>query len=191
MQESIRKQVKDLLEIKMLIPLFEGGSRFNFLQEEEVEIPLTDARAVEMAIQNVEWQVDNEYFDATIEIWVHGELFYENSTTDAYGTWCGLMYAIEKRGKHTVCFLDSMFDLTIIHEKQYIFQCMHTDYVWGDDNVLISRSKKLETSEPLPKDVVETAITQGFKQYAAFIVENDIPISTAYKENLRERLAEV
>lgn len=183
--------MKDLLEIKMLIPLFEGGASFNFSHEEEVEIPLTDARAVEMAIQNVEWQADNEYFDATIEIWVHGELFFENSTTDAYGTWCGLMYAIEKCGKHNVCFLDSQIDLTIIHEKQYTFQYKHTDYVWGDDNVLISRSKKLKTSGPLPKDVVETAISKGFKQYATFIVENDIPISKAYKENLRERLAEV
>lgn len=191
MQETIRRSVNGLLEIKMMIPLFEGGSRFNLSHEEEVEIPLTDARAVEMAIQNVEWQVDNEYFDATIEIWVHGELFYENSTTDAYGTWCGLMYAIEKPGKHTVCFLDSMFDLTIIHERQYTFQYMHIDYVWCDDDVLISRSKKLKTSEPLPKDVVETAIRQGFKQYVAFILENDIPISTAYKEELRERLAEV
>ena len=191
MQETIRRSVNGLLEIKMMIPLFEGGSRFNFSHEEEVEIPLTDARAVEMAIQNVEGQVDNEYFDATIEIWVHGELFYENSTTDAYGTWCGLMYAIEKPGKHTVCFLDSMFDLTIIHERQYTFQYIHIDYVWGDDDVLISRSKKLKTSEPLLKDVVETAIRQGFKQYAAFILENDIPISTAYKEELRERLAEV
>lgn len=191
MQEPIRKQVKDLLEIKMLLPLFEGGSRLNFLHEEEVEIPLTDARAVETAIQNVNWQADNEYFDATFEIWVHGELFYENSTTDAYGTWCGFMYAIEKPGKHTVTFLDSMFDLTIIQETQYTFQYMHTDYVWGDDDVLISRSEQLKTSEPLPKDVVETAIRQGFKQYAAFILENDIPISTAYKQNLRERLAEV
>lgn len=183
--------MNDLLDIKMMIPLFEGGSRLNFLNEEEVEIPLTDAAAVEMAIQNVNWQADNEYFDATFELSVDGEVFYENSTTDACGTWRGLMDAIEKPGKHEVTFLDSQVDLTIIHETQYTFQYMHTDYVWGDDDLLISRSEKMRTSEPIQKDVVETAIRQGFKEFAAFILDNDIPISTAYKEDLRERLAEV
>lgn len=171
----------------MKIPLFED----ELLLGQEPEIPLTDARAVEMAVQNVNWQADDEYFDATFEIWVHGELFYENGTTDAHGTWRGLMNAIEKPGKHNVWFLDSPIDLTIIHEKQYTFQYIHTDYVWGDDNVLIRSSSKTIKSEPLPKDVVETAIRQGFKEFAAFMLENDIPISTAYKEELKQRLTEV
>lgn len=183
--------MNDVLDIKMTIPLFDGGSRFNFLHEEEVEIPLTDARAVEMAIHNVNSQADHEYFDATFEVSIHGEVFYVNRTTDAYGTWCGFMYAIETAGKHEVTFLDSQFDLTILHEKQYTFQYMHTDYRWGDDDMLISRSEKLITSESLPKNVVEAAIRKGFKQYATFIVQNDIPISTAYKENLMKRLEEV
>lgn len=53
-----------------------------------------------MAIQNVNWQADNEYFDATFELSVDLEVYYENNVTDAYGTWRGFVFAIEKSGKH-------------------------------------------------------------------------------------------
>lgn len=180
-----------MLQINIKIPLFENEFPFVSLEGEAEEIPLTDARAVEMACENVNWQADNEYFDATFEVWVHGELFYENGTTDANGTWRGLMDAIERPGKHSVCFLDSPIDLEIIHDKQYTFQYIGIQYVWGDDNYLISSSKKTLTSEPVRKEVVETAIRQGFKQFAAFMLNNDIPISTAYKKELQQRLTEV
>lgn len=191
MHQHIRKQVNDLLKIKMTIPLFEDESPLGRVEGEETEIPLTDARAVEMACENVNWQADNEYFDATFEVWVHGELFYENGTTDAHGTWRGLMDAIERPDKHKVYFLDSPIDLTIIHDQQYTFQYIHIDYVWGDDNYLISSSKKKMTSAPLPKEVVETAIRQGFREFAEFMLNNDIPIAVAYKEELQQRLTEV
>lgn len=191
MHQPIRKQVNDLLEIKMKIPLFEDESPLSRVDGEETEIPLTDARAVEMACENVNWQADNEYFDATFEIWVNGELFFENVTTDPYCTWRGLMDAIERPGKHNVYFLDSSIDLKIIHDQQYTFQFIDIEYVWGDDDYLISSSKKTMTSEPLPKEVVETAIRQGFREFAEFMLDNDIPISTAYKEELRARLVEV
>ena len=180
-----------MLKINMTIPLFEYESPLGRVDGEETEIPLTDARAVEMAYKNVNWQADNEYFDATLQVWVHGELFYENATTDAHGTWRELMDALDGPGKHSVCFLDSSIDLKIMHEKHYTFQYTSIDYVWGDDHYLISSSKKTMTSDPLPKDVVETAIRQGFKQFAEFMLENDIPISAAYKEELRQRLTEV
>lgn len=76
-------------------------------------------------------QADNEYFDATFEIWVNGELFFVNGTTDAYGTWRGMMAAIERFGKHSVYFLDSSIDLTIRHDQQYTFQFNDINYVWG------------------------------------------------------------
>lgn len=50
MHQHIRKQVKDLLEIKMTIPLFEDEMPLGCVEGEVTEIPLTDARAVEMAI---------------------------------------------------------------------------------------------------------------------------------------------
>lgn len=180
-----------MLEIKMKIPLFENESPFVALDGEEAEIPLTDARVVEMACENVKWQADDTYFDATFEVWVNGELFFENATTDAHGTWREMMNALDGPGKHHICFLDSPIDLKVIHEKHYTFQYIHIDYMWGDDNYLISSSKKTVTSEPLPKDAVETIIRDGFKQFAEFMLENDIPISKDYKEELRERLAEV
>lgn len=180
-----------MLKIHMKIPLFENAFPSVALDGEEMEIPLTDARAVEMAYENLKWQSDDEFFDATFEVYVNDELFYENATTDAHGTWRELMNALEGPGKHQICFLDSSIDLTIIHEKHYTFQYIHIDYVWGDDHYLISSSKKTMTSDPLPKDVVETVIRDGFKQFAEFMLENDIPISTAYKEELQQRLTEV
>ncbi len=100
----------------MKIPLFENEFPFVALDGEEAEIPLTDARAVEMACENVKWQADNEYFDATFEVWVNDELFYENATIDVHGTWRELMDALDGPGKHSVCFLDSPFsDLDIKH----------------------------------------------------------------------------
>lgn len=54
----------------------------------------------------------------------------------------------------------------------------------GEDDYLISKSKKTITSAPLRKEKDETAIRQGFQEFAAFMLENDIPISTAYKEGL-------
>lgn len=175
----------------MTIPLSEDESPLGRVDGEETEIPLTDVRAVEMACENVNWQADNEYFAATFEVWVHGELFYENGTTDAHGTWREMMDAIERPGKHRICFLDSPIDLKIVHEKHYTFQYTGIDYVWSDDHYLISSSKKTIVSEPLPKDVVETAIRQGFQQFAAFMLNNDIPIAAAYKKELQQRLTEV
>lgn len=191
MRQHTRRRVNDLFEIKMKIPLFENEFLFFSLDGEEEEIPLADARAVEMACENVKWQADDTYFDATFQVWVNGELFFENATTDAHGTWRKLMNALDGPGKHSVCFLDSPVDLQVLHEKHYTFQYIHTDYVWGDNNYLISSSKKTVTSEPLPMDTVEPVIREGFKQFAEFMLENDIPISKAYKEELRERLTEV
>lgn len=169
----------------MTIPLFANG----VIDNEAKEIPLTDERAVEMACENMNWQADDTYFDATFEILVNGELFHENYTTDAHGTWWQLMNAIEAPGKHEVCFLDSpLGDLDVIHENKYTLEYVHIDYVWGEDNYLISYSKKMVTSEQLPKDIVETVIRDGFKQFAEFMLNNDIPIATAYKEELRQRL---
>ncbi|WP_336047093.1 hypothetical protein [Solibacillus ferritrahens] len=49
----------------MKIPLFEDESPLGRVDGEETEIELTDVRAVEMACENVNWQADDTYFDAT------------------------------------------------------------------------------------------------------------------------------
>lgn len=127
----------------MMIPRFENGFPLNHINGEEIGILLTDERAAEMAIENVHWQADDTYFDAHFQLSINGELFYENTTTDAYGTWNQLLGATKKRGKHYILFLDSaLSDLNVIHQDHYTLQYVHIDYIWGDDNYLISHSKK-------------------------------------------------
>ena len=181
-----------MLTIQMTIPRFENGFPLPDITGEEIGILLTDEKAVDMAIENVNWQADDTYFDAHFQLSINGELFYENTTTDAYGTWNQLLGATKNRGKHYVLFLDSaLSDLDIIHQHDYTLQYVHVDYIWGDDNHLISRSKKTMTSVPLQKEVVEEAIRQGFQQFASFILDNDIPISPMYKEELQRHLEEM
>ena len=175
----------------MKIPLFEDESPLGRVDGEETEIELTDVRAVEMACENVKWQADDTYFDARFEVWINDVLFYENATTDAHGTWRDFVNAISEPGKHRVNFLDSPVDLQVLHHEHYTIQYIHTDYVWGKDNYLISHSNKTITSVPLQKDVVEQEIRDSFRQFATFILSNNIPISKTYKEELRELLSEV
>lgn len=118
----------------MNIPLFEDESPLDRIEGETTEIELTHPQAVEMARENVTWQADDTYFDAYFEVWINGNLFFENGTTDAYGTWRDFVNAMSEPGKHPIYFLDSPVDLQLIHQEHYTFQYIHTDYVWGDDN---------------------------------------------------------
>ena len=170
----------------MKIPLFEDGAPLNLIKNETYEIELTDPQAAQMAAQNVAWQADDTYFDASLEVRIHGELFFKNDTTDAHGLWRDLVNATRKPGKHQITFLDSLVDLQLIHEEYYTFQ--YTEYEWDDNGYLLSKTETLITSEPLPKQAVELAIREGFLQFAQFMLTHDIPIAKVYKEELKQQL---
>lgn len=166
------------------IPILEGFGEMH-------EIELTDPRAVQMARENVAWQADNTYFDASLDVIINGESFFKNQTTDACGLWRGLLNAMIEQGKHRVYFLDSPVDLTVHHQEHYQFEYVHTDYECDDNNFVTSITKKTIISDPLQKEAVEFAISDGFLQYAYFILENDISIAESYKEELKQNIQQL
>lgn len=131
---------------------------------------------------------DDTYFDASFELHLNGELFFENGTTDAYTTWRNFVHAKREPGEHKIYFLDSSVELQVIHQEHYIFQYVHTDYIWDDNGHLLNRIETTITSETLPKEVVESAIREGFLQYADFILTNDIAIAKDYKNEIQQQL---
>lgn len=179
----------------MKIPLIDenGDWIYEWMKEGEEEYPktividLNHPKAVEMAKRNVEWQVDDEYFDATFEIWIDYQLFYSNHTTDAFMTWKVFLDAISEQGEHSVLFLDSDH-LTVKHSNTYELIYEQLDYEWDENNIITNVESTGISSGPLRKEDFERAIIEGFIQYANFILENDIPISEDYKEVMKIHL---
>ena len=173
----------------MKIPLFKDGNPLN-MPDEMHEIELSHPQAAQMAIENVASQADDTYFDASLEIRIDDKRFFKQFTTDAFGLWDSLLCAIEAPGKHHITFLDYPQDLTIIHSETYEFLYVHTDYE-GDNDCLVSMTKKVVSSGPLPKTAVEVAIKESFKQYADFILQYHIPIAEWHKREIEQRKQEL
>ena len=179
---------KQLIQLIMKIPVFEHEAPLNQIMSETYEIELTDPRAALMAFENVEWQTDDTYFDASLEVYIDGELFFKNDTTDAHGLWRDFVNATLKPDNHIISFLDSPGDLQLIHQQHYTFQYVHTDYEWDEKGCLLSRTDTMITSEPVPKEAVEPAIRDSFLHFAQFILTHDIPVAKVYKEELKQQI---
>lgn len=62
------------------------------------------------------------------------------------------------------------------------------EYEFDEKDILRNVKRTTISSGLLQKEEVETAIKDGFFQYAEFILKNNIPISKKYKKDIEREL---
>lgn len=163
---EFKHQAETVKEMRMelLLPPIEYDEETEMISLAlDEDVALTDPRAAAFAWHNLKSQADNFYFDGKLVVYLDGELFFEESTTDV----CGLLKALktykEYDGVNDILFLDSTVTFLITQSDAG----MH----------LYTHDEVQQWSKLIPPALFDKAIEDVYTAFCTLLIDTKLPLS--------------